>query len=103
MAIDLKYKKYGFHRYRKHTKYHKSDIISPEEKNWTNKKIVEYQGNTIFLEWHKGNMFSNKDNSYIVCYIFDSEDKYVAEYATTYKDIKSLISLTKRYIRFINK
>ena len=48
-------------------------------------------------------MFSNKDNSYIVCYIFDSEDKYIAEYATTYKDIKSLISLTKRYIRFINK
>jgi len=87
MAIDIRYKRYGFHRYRKQRKYSKSDYVKPDETNWDNKRIIKYKDCTIFIEWRRG-FYIKSDYPYISCYIFDSEDKYIAEYCVTFEDIE---------------
>ena len=98
--INPKFKKYGFHRYKKRRHLTKTDIVENVHDNNTIQE--DYHGCYIFIQWHRiyDNDFYN--HSYIEAYILKN-NKYVAEYHAIYEDKIRLMKKCKKYIDLLIK
>lgn len=98
--INPKFKKYGFHRYKKQRHLMKSDIVKNIHDN--NTIQADYHGCFYFIQWHRIYDEDFYNHSYIEAYIFKN-DKYVAEYKNIYKDKVYLTKKCTKYIDYLIK
>lgn len=91
--INPKFKKYGFHRYKKQRHLTKTDVVRNVHDNNTIQS--DYHGCYYFIQWH--NSKGRYDGSYIEAYILKN-DKYIAEYRVLYEDKVDLMRRCEKYI-----
>jgi len=94
---DRKFNRFGFRRCRHDKNTVPNDIFPPDTKNWSNKRICDWKGCKIYIEWFARKIHSNPG---IICYIF-KEGNYIADYADVYEDVTELIRRSEKYIDYL--
>lgn len=94
---DKKFNRFGFERCKHDKNIVPDDIFPSDTKDWSNKRIWDWKGCKIYIEWFAKKRHSN---ACITCSIF-KEGNFVANFIDIYEDVTELIRRSEKYIDYL--